>query len=120
LLAREAVPPGFAARGAGKAPSRTGAAFFYSFTINQKGFYIMSDASKPNLETPKIEQVSEYRDSTRTGSQPPPPDAARALKGTQTIEGIREATEARRQQSNSWSTRDVGPEPLANRDSKRK
>lgn len=53
----------------------------------------MGNDSKPNLETPKIEQVSGYRNSTRQGSQPAPPDAAKALRGTNTIEGIRQASE---------------------------
>jgi hypothetical protein len=80
----------------------------------------MSDLSRPNLETPKIEQRGEYRVTTNRGSQPQPPDAATALKGTQTREGIEQAAEARRQNSRSWSTRDVGPQSLANHDSKRK
>jgi hypothetical protein len=78
----------------------------------------MSDASKPNLNEPKIEQYSEYRNTTRRGSEPAPPDAAKALKGTTTIEGIREAAEARRQQSRSWADRDIGPRSSGNRDSK--
>lgn len=67
---------------------------------------------------PKIEQYSEYRNTTRKGSEPAPPDAAKALRGTNTIAGIREAAEARRAQSASWSTRDVGPRSPGNRDSK--
>jgi hypothetical protein len=69
---------------------------------------------------PPIEQRGEYRNTTRRGSEPAPPAAATALKGTQTIEGIREAAEARRRQSASWSDRDVGPQSQANHDSKRK
>ena len=69
-------------------------------------------------DEPKIEQYSEYRNTTRKGNEPAPPAAAKALKGTNTIEGIREAAEARRQQSRSWSTRDVGPRSSGNRDSK--
>jgi hypothetical protein len=80
----------------------------------------MSDLSKPNLNPPVVEQRGEYRVTTNQGRQPQPPAAATALKGTQTIEGIREAAEARRRQSASWATRDVGPQNLANRDSKRK
>ena len=68
----------------------------------------MGNDSKPNLNEPKIEAYSEYRNTTRRGSEPAPPEAAKALRGTTTIEGIREAAEARRQQSASWSTRDTG------------
>jgi hypothetical protein len=75
---------------------------------------------KPTLAPPKIEQFGEFKNTTRRGDEPRPPDAARALRGTQTIEGIREAAEARRRQSASWATRDVGPQNLANRNSKRK
>ena len=67
---------------------------------------------------PPIQQRGEYRVTTRQGSQPAPPAAAAALKGTQTIEGIREAAEARRRQSASWSTRDIGPRSSGNRNSK--
>jgi hypothetical protein len=77
-----------------------------------------SSDRKPPM--PPIEQRGEYRVSTRQGTQPLPPDAATALKGTNSIEGIRQAAEARRQQSNSWATRDVGPQELANPNSKRK
>ena len=76
--------------------------------------------SKPTLTPPKVEQVSEYRVTTNQGSQPQPPAAAMALKGTQTLEGIKQAAEVRRQQSKSWRNRDVGSEKFANRDSKRK
>jgi hypothetical protein len=69
----------------------------------------MSDLSKPNLNPPVVEQRGEYRVTTRQGSQPAPPDAARALKGTQTLQGIQDACDARRKQSASWSTRDTGP-----------
>jgi hypothetical protein len=68
----------------------------------------MSDLSKPNLNPPVIEQRGEYRVTTRQGSQPAPPDAARALKGTQTLQGIQDACDARRKQSESWSMRDTG------------
>ena len=78
------------------------------------------DTSKEPKAPPPIEQRGEYRVSTRQGSQPLPPDAATALKGTQTREGIEQAAEARRQQSRSWSERDVGPQELANPNSKRK
>lgn len=78
----------------------------------------MENHHEPNLNPPKIEQVSEYRNSTRRAGEAAPPDAAKALKGTQTIEGIREAAEARRQQSRSWSTRDIGPRTSGNKDSK--
>jgi hypothetical protein len=64
---------------------------------------------KQPASPPPIEQRGEYRVTTRQGSQPAPPDAATALKGTQTIEGIREACEARRQQSESCRYRDTGP-----------
>jgi hypothetical protein len=76
--------------------------------------------SKPNLNPPNIEQVSEYRRTTNQGSQPQPPRAAQYGKGASGIEQIREATEARRKQSASWSTRDVGPQTYANPQSKRK
>lgn len=69
----------------------------------------MSNLSKPNLSEPKIEAYSENRNTTRRGTEPAPPEAAKALRGTQTIEGIREATEARRKQSASWTNRDTGP-----------
>lgn len=68
----------------------------------------MSDLSKPNLNPPKIEQVSEYRNTTRTGSQPPPPKGAQYGKGMRSIQEIEEATSARRRQSASWATRDTG------------
>jgi hypothetical protein len=58
---------------------------------------------------PPIEQVSEYRNTTRTGSQPPPPAGAQFGKGMRTIQEIEEATSARRKQSASWSNRDTGP-----------
>jgi hypothetical protein len=91
---------------------------FLFIHIKQQDLNQMTDASKPNLETPKIEQVSEYRNTTRRGSEPAPPDAAKALKGTTTREGIEQAAEARRQQSRSWADRDVGPRSSGNRDSK--
>jgi hypothetical protein len=69
---------------------------------------------------PPIEQRGEYRVTTRQGSQPAPPAATTALKGVTKRQGIEEACEARRQQSRSWSTRDVGPQSQANHDSKRK
>ena len=68
----------------------------------------MSDLSKPNTNPPNIEQVSEFRRTTNRGSQPAPPRAAEFGKGATNIEQIREATEARRKQSASWSTRDTG------------
>jgi hypothetical protein len=77
-------------------------------------------SSEKRPPMPPIEQISEFRNTTRQGSQPLPPDAATALKGTTTREGIEQAAEARRQQSRSWSERDVGPQELANPNSKRK
>jgi hypothetical protein len=52
--------------------------------------------SRPNTATPKIERHSEYRGNSA-------PDAARALRGTTTLEGIKQATEARRANSEAWS-----------------
>ena len=69
----------------------------------------MGKFSEPNLNPPKIEQYFEYRNTTRRGSEPAPPDAAKALRGTNTIEEIREATEARRAQSASWAKRPTTP-----------
>jgi hypothetical protein len=87
-----------------------------------KGLNMTANYSTDKKPTspPPIEQYSEYRNTTRRGSEPAPPDAAKALRGTTTLEGIKQATEARRQQSRSWSTRDVGPQSQANHDSKRK
>jgi hypothetical protein len=65
----------------------------------------MGNASKADLNAPKIEQVSEYRNTTRRGSEPAPPRAAEFGKGATSIEQIREATEARREQSASWTNR---------------
>jgi hypothetical protein len=74
---------------------------------------------KRNLAPPRVEQVSEFRHTTNRGSEPQPPRAAQFGKGATNIEQIRDATEARRQQSASWSTRDVGPQTYANHNSKR-
>jgi hypothetical protein len=71
-------------------------------------------------DEPKIEQVSEYRNTTRRGSEPAPPKAARFGVGASNIKDITDACAARRQQSSSLSTRDVGPQSQANHDSKRK
>lgn len=73
---------------------------------------------KKPTSPPPIEQRGEYRVTTRRGTEPAPPDAATALKGTTTREGIEQAAAARRQQSRSWSTRDTGPRSSGNRDSK--
>jgi hypothetical protein len=78
-----------------------------------------STDKKPTSPSP-IEAVSEYKNSTRRAGEAAPPRAAQFNKGATNIGQIREATEARRQQSNSWATRDVGPQELANRDSKMK
>ena len=56
----------------------------------------------------RIEQVSEYRNSTRRGSEPAPPKAARFGVGASSAQEIAEASAARRQQSNSWSNRFTG------------
>jgi hypothetical protein len=69
----------------------------------------MSDYHKADTSPPNVEQVSEYRRTTNRGSQPQPPAAATALKGTTTRQGIEEAASARRQQSASWTNRDTGP-----------
>jgi hypothetical protein len=58
---------------------------------------------------PNIEQVSEFRRTMNRGSEPAPPRAAEFGKGATSIEQIREATEARRQQSALWTNRDKGP-----------
>jgi len=46
---------------------------------------------------PRIEQVSEYRNSTRRGSEPAPPKAARFGVGASSAQEIAEASAARRQ-----------------------
>jgi hypothetical protein len=70
---------------------------------------------KPNLNPVNVEQVSEYRRTTNRGTEPQPPRAAQFRKGASNIEQIREATDARRRQSNS-SDRYTGPRSPANRD----
>jgi hypothetical protein len=70
----------------------------------------------PNLGAPKVEQVSEYRNSTRRAGEAAPPRAAEFGKGATNINEIREAAEARRKQSESWRYRDVGKRTPGSRD----
>ena len=74
-----------------------------------------STDKRPN-SPPPIEAVSEYKNSTRRAGEAAPPRAAQFGKGATNINEIREATEARRQQSRSCSTRDIGPRSSGNRD----
>jgi hypothetical protein len=69
----------------------------------------MGDYHKADTNPPNIEQVSEFRRTTNRAGQPQPPKAAEFGKGATDMQQIREATEARRQQSESWRNRDTGP-----------
>jgi hypothetical protein len=73
----------------------------------------MTDASKPNLETPKGEQISEYRNGTA-------PKAANRYggRGATSLQDIQDALDARRRHNESLSNRDIGPRSSGNRDSK--
>jgi hypothetical protein len=66
----------------------------------------MGKFSEPNFNKPQIEQVSEFRNTTRRGSEPAPPRASEFAKGARTVAEIHEAAEARREQSKSWANRD--------------
>jgi hypothetical protein len=68
----------------------------------------MSTDKRPS-SPPPIEQVSEYKNSTRRPGEAAPPRAAEFGKGATSIEQVREATEARRRQSASWVNRNTGP-----------
>jgi hypothetical protein len=70
-----------------------------------------SDKKEP--AKPPVESVSEYKAGTA-------PRAARFGQGARNIAEIAEATERRREHNSALSKRDVGPQELANRDSKRK
>ena len=60
---------------------------------------------------PPIERVGPYRQGTQ-------PAAAEFNRGAQTIEQIRQATEARRAHNESLSSRPLGPRSRGNRDSR--
>lgn len=68
----------------------------------------MTDKQQPT-SPPPIEQISEFRNSTRRAGEAAPPRAAQFGKGARNLDEIREATEARRRQSASWTNRDIGP-----------
>ena len=68
----------------------------------------MQNFHKSNTDKPNVEQVSEFRNTTRRGSEPAPPKAARFGVGASNVNEIAEAATARRQQSNSWSNRFTG------------
>jgi hypothetical protein len=73
----------------------------------------MTDANKPNLNEPKIEQVNVYRNGTA-------PKAAIRYggRGATSLQDIQDALNARRRHNEGLSKRDIGPRTSGNRDSK--
>jgi hypothetical protein len=76
--------------------------------------YRPPNTHEPNTDKPKIEQTDVYRDGTA-------PKAAIRYggRGATSIKDIEDATAARRRHSAELSRKPVGPQSLANHDSKR-
>ena len=62
----------------------------------------MRNDHRVSHEKPRIEQVCEFRNTTRRDTEPVAPQAAQFGKGASNVNEIAEAAAARRQQSNSW------------------